>query len=552
MPSRRSRTQSALVESTQTRRDLRIHIEKLGLQSEAEYRRWCKGHGFGGGLFKSGDQKRKELDLANQERVRALLSRRRDHTRRPGKTFEQLFDKSVPDDSLGSASLGADYLDAVSTQFKHLEADPPARRAFLELLLAVEERGKFFGLEPALPHLGAHATNRFIDGLAQLARQHQGYVRPATAWTPESRNPRRQFGHLTRHLLARFPDVPAFMDAAWFGAADPGLERDQSLFLHLAAGGNIRTAPALPVHLTKAMAHAFLHAPDNLSISHALRWAQVTGQDGSETLARAVLATRLGESFDAEDFWSTVIVFFVRNPMLDPAQVGPIVDYVYHQKFEPEEQDLPGGGLALGDPPQPSFAMKSRSVDKLLRLVEQWHETLNQRAVDPFANGQQRSGSKRWQNLQKWERSEIGELDHEEVSTSSGESTRWQIRELCSNRILAAEGRMMHHCVSSYVKSCRGGSTSIWSVSARVDDKRIPVLTLAVDPRSRTVTQARGQVQRQPRPRRGAPWQEGQPRCRQRPYDSTRPSHDRALGAPGAVAAVLLSSVRDPDAHRSR
>jgi hypothetical protein len=42
------------------------------------------------------------------------------------------------------------------------------------------------------------------------------------------------------------------------------------------------------------------------------------------------------------------------------------------------------------------------------------------------------------------------------------------------------------------VKSCRSGNTTIWSLSAKVDETRTSVLTIAVDPRSRIVTQARG------------------------------------------------------------
>jgi len=487
MPSRRARAKHAEVDSTRTRGELRAHLEKLGLQSEDDYRQWCKRHGLGIGIYKSGPQKRKEMDLANLERGKALLSQQRGHTRHPRNTLRQLYDRSLSDEA-----LGAEYLHVIRDHFGRLNADPPTRRAFLDLLLAAEDRGKLFGLEPALPHLGEHPANRFIDGLAQLARYHRIYVRRIKAWTPDSRNPRRQFGHLARHLLASYPEVPAFMDAAWFGESGPGLDRQQSWFLHLGVGGNIRTAPELPVHLTRRMAHTFLQAPHDLPVEPALRWAQVIGQDGGEALARAILETRLAEDFGEEDFWSTVVVFFVRNPMLDPAHVGPIVDYIHNQKYVPEARDLPDGGVLRGDPPQPNFAMKSRSVDKLLRQVDEWHRALNQRIVDPFDDAPQPGGSKRWQRLVSWERSDIGELSHEEVNPSSGESTEWLIRELCSSRTLAAEGRMMHHCVRSYVKSCRNGNTSIWSLSARTDGTRTPVLTIAIDPRRRKITQVRG------------------------------------------------------------
>ena len=487
MPSRRARARRAVVEPTQNRNEFRAHLEKLGLQSEADYRKWCRTHGLGLGVFKSATQKRRELDLAEQERDRAILSRRRKNTRKPPKTLRQLYDGSLP-----RGPLGAEYLHEVRDRFDGLQHDPPARRAFLDILLAAEEHGRLFGLDPALPHLGDIPTNRFIAGMAQIARHHRQFVRPAPAWRPDSRNPRRQFGHLARHLLAGYPDVPAFMDAAWFEDVSEATDRHQHWFLHLGAGGNIRTAPSLPVSLTKRMAHAFLQGPGDLDIGRALRWAQVTGQDGSDALAQAVIASRLGDHFEAEDFWSSVIVFFVRNPMLDPAQVGPIVDFAHHQKFVPEEHFFPDGSVEHRPPSQPNFAMKSRSVDKLLRQVDEWHSALNQRFVDPFAEDAAPRGSKRWQNLIKWDRCDIDEFDHEETNPNTGESVFWMIRELCSNRALNVEGRSMHHCVSSYVKSCRNGNTSVWSLSARLEKKRIPVLTIAVDPRTRAITQARG------------------------------------------------------------
>ena len=76
---------------------------------------------------------------------------------------------------------------------------------------------------------------------------------------------------------------------------------------------------------------------------------------GNKPLARAVNGTRLATAFENEDFWGTVIHFFVNHPMLDPDQVGPVVDYVYNQKYVPQEAAMPEGGVAQGEPPQPNF-----------------------------------------------------------------------------------------------------------------------------------------------------------------------------------------------------
>ncbi len=88
-------------------------------------------------------------------------------------------------------------------------------------MLAVEGPGKLFGLEPALPYgLEGDPDNTYLQGMASLARRHANFVRAPDAWRPTSRNSRRQFGHLARHLLAEFQDVPDFLDAAWLGPDD--------------------------------------------------------------------------------------------------------------------------------------------------------------------------------------------------------------------------------------------------------------------------------------------------------------------------------------------
>ena len=124
----------------------------------------------------------------------------------------------------------------------------------------------------------------------------------------------------------------------------------------MGGGQNIRTA-TLPLLLTKRMAHVFLQVPGQLSAEEGLRWAQVIGQDGSQELAEAIIETELGRSFAEEEFWSTVVLFLVENGMLEAEMVGPIVDYINHQKFVLREVTLPGGGVAEAEPPQPDYTV---------------------------------------------------------------------------------------------------------------------------------------------------------------------------------------------------
>ena len=162
------------------------------------------------------------------------------------------------------------------------------------------------------------------------ATPRTGFAR-SLAWKPQTHNSRRQFASLARHLFAEWP-VPAFMDSGWFLGNGRGAIQQQEWFLHVGRGQNIRTAD-LPLPYTKRMAHHFMQAPADLTVEAALRWGQIHGLGGSERLARAVLGTRLGTSFGHDDFWITVLQFFIANPMLDLAHVGPIIDYIEQQRF---------------------------------------------------------------------------------------------------------------------------------------------------------------------------------------------------------------------------
>ena len=347
-------------------------------------------------------------------------------------------------------------------------------------------RADLFRLDPVIPAFGAHPHNNFIDGVAALARHSED-------WVPPSHNPRKQFHHLACHLLAPY-DVPTFMDAAFFTSQMPEAGLHQAWFKYIGSGKNIRTAD-LPVALNKKSAHCFLAAPADLSIAHALRWGQVLGQGGSPALARAVIGTRLGQSFENEDFWSTAILFFVNNPMLDPAHVGPIVDFIYDQKYVPQQIVLPGGGVEQRPPAQPNFSMKSRSIPKLLRQVDEWHEALARQVLPPDAEAEpDRAGGKKSRvRPMSWGASSIGESEQKQEDKPLGETLTWSIKELLSNHELGAEGREMGHCVYTYAKSCRNGSTSLWSLGVE-DGKghRHRILTIAVDLRTRTITQIRG------------------------------------------------------------
>jgi hypothetical protein len=250
--------------------------------------------------------------------------------------------------------------------------------------------------------------------------------------------------------------------------------RRQGWYKHMGLGRNIRTAD-VPLELTKRMAHEFALGPDHYAVDMALRWGQVRGLGGSKLLARAIVATRLGRSFEHEDFWRTVVHFFVNHPELGLEHVGPIVDYLHNQRFMPQEAFVEEGDFSPV-PPQPNLSMKGRTPRSLLRQLGEWHAWLRQ---------QERVRSFRWGP------SGIGEFRWVESEEGRPGYRCWTIRELLSSSALHREGAAMRHCVATFARACARRETAIWSMRFEVPGRRYRALTIEVDPRTRTIWQAR-------------------------------------------------------------
>lgn len=324
--------------------------------------------------------------------------------------------------------------------------------------------------------LRGQETWRFANALLALSAHSRSWVRQPGPWVPRSHNGSRQFDSLLRHLLALY-DVPAFMNSAWLEGLTPEGVDHQRWFIHVAQGANIRTAPKLPVTLTKRQAHLYLTAPTDFDVVSALRWAQLRDLGADERLARAVAASRVGRLFIHEEFWFTVLRWLAAQPMLDAMQIGPIIDYLHNQRFVVSTPNplahLPGEPLLV--PPQPNLSMKGRDPATLLRAVEAWHRLLGRTGAGPAVH---------------WLSCGIPPFRHEE---GEGQNRKiFTISELTCSHDLEREGHAMRHCVASYVHSCRTGRSAIWSL--RVIDgtgQETRLLTIEVSLRDRQVVQAR-------------------------------------------------------------
>jgi hypothetical protein len=344
------------------------------------------------------------------------------------------------------------------------------RRKFLHLLDTV--RGRSDLLRPARfrGRTDAGWLDAIVSGLLALNGHRRDWLRSVEAWRPEGSNPIPLFSSLAHHLLAEYP-VPPVLLSGWFAGADRWGRWQQTWFKRAGRGQSLRSV-GFPIRLTRRMAHEFALAPAHYPVGFALRWAQVRGLGGTDGLARAVAATRLGREFQYDAFWKSLVLFLINHPKLDPAQVEPAIEFLQDQKFEERRVIIGENTEVCLDAPQPDLSLKGWTVASLLRRVEAWQAQRRPKVLE--------------RRLIRWERSGFGDFEwHDE----SGRT--WTIRELLDSDALAAEGQAMEHCAATYTTWCAQRLATIWSVGIEGPGGRERVLTVEVNPASREVVQAK-------------------------------------------------------------
>ena len=477
----RSRKTAAKIEAPD--RDLLIHINGLGLSTVEEYRDWCARYGFSRKLKKHWKQRCRERYFSQQAVAQKRLERKKREKRNHADILHAVCTGDLTEDEVTQPHLKR-LCEAVRTDKGSRHERQVDRKALIRLLAHLHDRrARFFDGSPAVASLGQLEGNTFIEALAVVSAHSPSWLRPVEGWKPRSHNPARQFASLLRHLFVKYDDVPAFLDTVWFAGRSKQAAERRRWYLHVGRGQNISNC-ALPITLTKRMAHHFMHAPADVTIEQAIRWGQIHGLGGNERLARAIFGTRLAESFEHEDFWSTVIQWFIAHPMLDQAQIGPIIDYLHYQRFVPEHVHIAPGQRVETTPRQPNLTMKGRTPETLLRRVHEWHRSL---------------ASDNRVQVRQWQPSGIDGFEFLEGSQQNGNLKCWTIRELMSSKALVSEGRQLKHCVATYATSCARGFSSIWTMEVESFEGISKAVTIEVRNSSRLIAQVRGKANRLPR-----------------------------------------------------
>ncbi|MEL7028035.1 MAG: PcfJ domain-containing protein [Pseudomonadota bacterium] len=445
------------------------HMLHLGFVHSRHYFAWCAANGFRADAIKS------RTDLQEERDAFDALARKREAQNRlhkkPRAFFEAVARGEVTSDEIARPSFRM-----AASEIEASNEAREARDSLVDMLSAVTK------IDDMAFHSHAKDENwPFIRGLIKLHDRKALWLRPLEEWRPRSKNREKRFGELARHLLDEYGDTPRFMEQAWL-RDDRGSWRFRDWYVHLGRGRNLRTAKS-PVPITKKIAHHFLQAPDDYEIEQAIRWGQLKALGASESAIHAVAATEVGRSFEHEEFWSSVFRFIADNPMLDPRQIGPVIDYLQNQKYVAEEVEIAPGLWRRGEPPQPGLTMRGRTVETLMRQVADWHESLGRAG---------RMSDARY-DAAGYEGLEISKR-------SGGRSIKWTIRQLRSARELQLESQDLRHCVASYHWSCSRGLCTIWSLSSSDADGAYKRRQTIEVNRNKTIVQCRGLANRDPSP----------------------------------------------------
>jgi PcfJ-like protein len=469
----------ATLADTDPHQQLLNHIAAIGLTSESEYRCWCDDNGFSRRLHKRAKERDLELAYVVRTKTRPLLEQRRREQRNPLDVLT-----SICRGEIAAKEIKLPYLSQFAHRYSTFNQPSSTQRVDARVMIELLEhlyrsRAKFLDGSPLESSLGVAVGNTGLEALIFIAAHRYDWIRDLRDWKAKSRSPRRQFASLLRHLFVRYDDIPAFFDRVWLeGDAREG-KSQRRWYIHVGSGKNLSLCD-LPIPYTKKMAHHFMRAPSDCSVYQALRWGQIHALGGNERLARAIFGTRLGESFNMEEFWFTVIQWFIGQPMLDPVHVAPIVDYIAYQRFE--SHGLVAGGEAINaGPVEPNLTMRGRTAEAVLRRVQHWHQRL---ARDNTIQ------------ICQWKPSSITPFEFIEGAKTGENQKRWTIRELVSSKALFTEGRQLKHCVASYAASCARGRCTIWTMEVQSEQELQKLLTIEVRTLDLTICQIRGKCNR--------------------------------------------------------
>lgn len=358
------------------------------------------------------------------------------------------------------------------------------------------------------------ASDNFLDHklsfvtFKRIFEYEKDFVRPINTWVPKSRNAHQQLLSLIRHLFAKYP-TPSFLEKSFSTSERDGSNRGILLYIHMGAGKSLKTFTGFPnwLSLHNRSLHHLYTTPDEMDLVSALRRCQVLYMGGDEYIFNALMranilrenlpVTRLNGETEYkplhDEFWLTVMKFFIENRMIVTSKIAEVIDYINNIKYVTGRAMDENGRFHDVPPQHPNLSMKGRNPQTLIDQSDEWHynRARLQRANQRLVQGNRYLPSSSMKDY-SWQGSNI-----RNITIARGKDTKYHIIQLKSFFELRDEGTDMHHCVGTYASSCSNGKCAIFSVRQFIKGQFFQ-RTATIEVRGNNVEQIRGKYNRKP------------------------------------------------------
>lgn len=302
-----------------------------------------------------------------------------------------------------------------------------------------------------------------------LTKLEDFWIRDPKEWKAKSFNLHRQIVDFVTWLLCEYP-VPLFMYKLFI---PPPKNRSYSIsyfnqleevyldwFVTIGQGMSFKKASK--GFLSKKEAHLFLKAPKDGTIPGNILLTKCRARNVS-TNVTTNLCTRWADRYSNTNkhYWDSIINFYSKYPTIDASVVQDTMDFI-NTAFQRDSK----------------FSLSGRTLNSIIQLTNEWHIDLQ------HSKG---IGVSAWPGLMipEWK---LGIDEDKDV---------WYITQITDSKKLFHEGKVMKHCVSSYLSSCDNGRSGIFTVEHKYYGTKSKCLTIEVNSNF-DIVQIRGKCNRPP------------------------------------------------------
>lgn len=305
-----------------------------------------------------------------------------------------------------------------------------------------------------------HERYKVVPYLIDMAGRSAAWLRAPEDFRPRTTHGRDQLPELIRFLFESYR-VPAWLRAALAPRRGrPGRAPAFGWYVHVAQGNNLRSAPALPLPLSRRAAHEALRAPARHRPEQALLYGYLQANRAAPAVRDRLLQLSCVRNFRLEPPWLELYEKIARTPTLPAEQVWPLLEYARARRSEGVAIDVPLPvllrGLERREAAQREALVRQRALQYGAAFDERWDSRV---PAPPF-----------------------------EGSSEHGDYTLSELRSL---RELFEEGQRMQHCVFTYGAAARAGTASIWSLRLTHAGREISRVTVRIAPTERALVEAR-------------------------------------------------------------